>query len=187
MPHPSFRPSAPGSTDPAAAPRVALEPIARERALVLANLFQLYAHDFAEYVPLELLQDGRFDVTLADVWWTRADHFPFFVRCEGKLCGFALARRGSRVTGEHDVMDVAEFFVVRGARRRGVGARAARALFEAFPGWWEIRVRRANGAAVQFWSTVAQELTGRPPVPASVSIDGVEWAVLRLESSPAPL
>jgi predicted acetyltransferase len=185
----------PGKTDGAAAevlalvaphvPSVVLEPVARERAPALRNLFELYAHDFSEVVPLDLGEDGRFDVALGDEWWTRDDCFPFFIRSDGKLAGFALARRGSRVapadadTGG-EVMDVAEFFVLRGARGRGVGAAAARALFAAFPGRWEIRIRRANAAALRFWSRVAEAWAGGPVARATFSAKGVEWDLLRV-------
>jgi hypothetical protein len=50
------------------------------------------------------------------------------------------------------VKDVAEFFVIRGARRRGVGSCAAESLWSAFPGRWEVRVRRANSGGLAFWS-----------------------------------
>src|SRR4051812_27814872 len=100
---------------------VLLEPIAKAQSEVLQNLFELYAHDFSEHVPLDLKPTGRFEIDVGDRWWTEG-HYPFFIRCDQQLCGFALVRRGSLVTGATDVMDVAEFFVVRGVRRRKVGA-----------------------------------------------------------------
>ena len=90
-------------------------------------------------MPLDLKYNGRFDVAIADEWWTSGAHFPFFIRYGDKLSGFALVRRGSRITGASDVMDIAEFFVVRGARGKRVGIQAAHALFETFLGRWEIR------------------------------------------------
>lgn len=155
-----------------------LEPIAKDQSSVLDNLVELYAHDFSEHVPLDLKPDGRFGVSLGDGWWTRDDHFPFFVRWDGKLSGFALVRRGSRITNAADVMDVAEFFVVRGARGRRVGTQAAHALFEAFPGQWEVRVRRTNGLALKFWSRAMQSWLAQPVTRAPFSSEGVEWDVL---------
>jgi predicted acetyltransferase len=164
---------------------VVLEPVARERAAALRNLFELYVHDFSELLPLDLGEDGRFDVAVGDEWWTRGDHFPFFIRCDGKLAGFALARRGSRVAPDDgDTMDVAEFFVVRGARGRGVGAAAARALFAAFPGRWEVRIRRANAAALRFWSRAAEAWAGAPVARGTFSAKGVEWDFLRVPAPP---
>jgi predicted acetyltransferase len=168
---------------------VALEPITRDQAPVLRNLFELYAYDFSEYVPIDLQPSGRFEVPVGDQWWAREDHFPFFIRADGKLGGFALARRGSRVNAATDVMDVAEFFVLRGARRHGVGSAAAIALFGMFPGAWEIRIRRANSAALTFWAKVAASWLGHPVAAQSLSIDDVDWDLLRVEPSvgqPAP-
>jgi predicted acetyltransferase len=163
---------------------VTLEPITRDQAPVLRNLFELYVHDFSEYVPIDLQPSGRFDVAPGEQWWAREDHFPFFIRAEGKLGGFALVRRGSRVSAASDVMDVAEFFVVRGARRHGVGSAAAVALFDMFPGAWEIRIRRANPAALKFWVRVAASWLGQPVAAQPVSIEGVDWDLLRVEPVP---
>ena len=147
---------------------------------MLGNLLELYAHDFSEYVPLALKPNGRFDIDLGDRWWTAEHHHPFFIRQGGTLCGFALVRRGSRLTAATDVMDVAEFFVVRGARRTGIGRTVAHALFGMFPGAWEIRVRPANVHALRFWSRAVETWLGRPVAIESVPRDGVEWNVLRV-------
>src|SRR5688572_3678409 len=131
---------------------VALEPVTLEGASTLCNLFELYAYDFSEHVPLRIKASGRFELALGAAWWTREDHFAYFIMLGADLAGFALLRRGSRVSHAPEVMDVAEFFVLRGARRRGVGSRAAHALFQTFRGAWEVRVRRTNVAALRFWS-----------------------------------
>ncbi len=164
---------------------VTVEPIPKDQASVLDNLVELYAHDFSEHVPLLLKPNGRFDVALADDWWTEG-RFPFFLRWRGRLAGFALVRRGSRVTGAADVMDVAEFFVARGFRKRKVGALAAHAIFEAFLGPWEIRVRQTNAAATIFWSHVAATWVGRAVPSVPFSKEGVEWHVFHLPAAASP-
>jgi predicted acetyltransferase len=168
----------------AAQPLVALELIAQRQVRVLENLFELYAYDLSDIVPLELHSNGRFDVGPGDIWWSTDDHFPFLVRCEGKLVGFALVRKGSRVTGDPRVMDVAEFFVVRGARRKKIGTSVAHALFRAFPGRWELRVRRANTSAMAFWSRASSEWLGSPVSSLPFSIDGIDWDVLQIGDFP---
>lgn len=162
-------------------PVVRLEPIARAEAPVLANLFELYVHDFSELVRVELKPHGRFDLPIDERWWSDPGHFPFFLRHGEELCGFVLARRGSRVSDDQTALDVAEFFVVRGARRQGVGRRAVHALLASLPGPWEIRVRRNNGAALAFWQ--------RALAPASVQVtsfeaSGASWHLLRVDTSP---
>lgn len=163
--------------------QVVLEPIVQEQAGVLQNMVELYAHDFSEHVPLDLKPDGRFHVSVGDRWWTTEGHHPFFIRCAEKLVGFVLVRKGSRITGADDVMDVAELFVVRGARKKKVGMQVAHALFEAFPSRWEMRVRRSNVAALRFWSRTAKAWSGTEPSSTPVLVDGVDWDVLRIDSS----
>lgn len=169
------------SRDPAES-EVSLEPIHRDRAPVLHNLFELYVHDFSGHVPLQIQSSGRFELSPGEVWWTRDDHFAYLIQRQGELAGFALVRRGSRVSHRSDVMDVAEFFVLRGARGQGVGTRAAHALFRTFPGAWEVRVRRTNPGALQFWARAAEGWTDQPLSPSPVAIEGVEWDVLRFDA-----
>jgi predicted acetyltransferase len=157
-----------------------LEPVTLEGASTLRNLFELYAYDFSEHVPLQIKSSGRFELTLGDVWWTRQDHFPYFIQHGGELVGFALLRGGSRLTNESEVMDVAEFFVLRGNRGKGIGRIAAHALFRLFPQVWEIRVRRTNAAAMQFWSRVVESYVGQPVSSSPFTIEGIDWDVLRL-------
>ncbi|HYP89639.1 MAG TPA: GNAT family N-acetyltransferase [Polyangiaceae bacterium] len=152
---------------------------------MLTNLLELYVHDFSEHVAVPLKPNGRFDVSLDERWWTADDHFPFLVLHRHELAGFALVRRGSRVTTDTELMDVAEFFVVRGARRRGVGLAAAHALFARFPGRWELRIRRSNAAAKSFWLRAAAALLGHDAELSSFSSQGVDWDVVRLDSSRA--
>ena len=159
--------------------RVILERITRESATIFDNLFELYAYEFSEQMPLQLKASGRFELTPGDAWWTREDHFGYLLKSGEELAGFALVRAGSRVTGTPDVMDVAEFFVVRGARRRGIGMSAAHALFSAFPRVWEVRVRRTNVAALEFWSRTAEAWVRQPVVSSPFRVEGVDWDVLR--------
>jgi predicted acetyltransferase len=156
-----------------------LQPITADQAPVLQQLFELYCYDFSELLRLPLRATGRFEIPVGD-WWTREGHFPFFIQRGDELVGFALVRRGSRITGADDVMDVAELFVVRSARRSGIGAEAARQLFERFPGPWEIRVRETNASALAFWSRVASVRHGARVLSEPFERDGVAWRLLRV-------
>ena len=167
-------------------PSVTLDPITRDQAPVLHNLYELYAHDFSEHVALELKETGRYDVSLSEDWFASGDHYPFFIRHAGKLAGFALARRGSRVTDAPDVMDVAEFFVVRGERGRGVGTTISHALFARFASPWEIRVRQANVPALEFWSRAIESWVGRAVPSETFTREGFEWEVLRVPARDRP-
>lgn len=122
---------------------------------VLANLVQLYIHDFSELFAgsprCDLEADGRYhpDIPLAD-WWGLPDHIPLLIRVHGKLAGFVLLNAATHSGAAAD-RNIAEFFVVRKYRRTGVGRAVAHAMFSRYPGRWEAAVMRANSSARAFW------------------------------------
>lgn len=120
-------------------------------------------------------QEGR----TIDVWgypylklyWSEPDRFPFTIRVDGEVAGFVLVRRISRE--DRESMEVAEFFVTERWRRRGVGTAAARALWDRFPGEWELQVLVRNEPAVAFWhDCIAEHATGVIDVHEFRAVDG---------------
>ena len=87
--------------------------------------------------------------------------WPFWLCVDDARAGFALLRRDAAG------MQMAEFFVTRSCRRRGIGVGAARRLIARFPGRWRITQREGNAAAIAFWHRVLdgfvayEELTTR--------------------------
>lgn len=146
-----------------------LVPAEPQHLVVLANLFQLYVHDFSEIVAIPVGDDGRFATPALEPYWQDQWRHPFLIRVEGQdgwedgwedgWAGFALAHQRSRLREDHQIWDVAEFFVMRGFRRVGVGAQAATQLFDRFAGQWEVRQRHANTAATAFWRKVITRYT----------------------------
>jgi len=139
---------------------ISLDPAAPEESATLGNLMQLYVYDWSELGGLDVGADGRFADTPLDAWWSEDWRHPFLLRVDGKLAGFALVAARSCLSGAAGVHDMAEFFVMRGYRRRGAGLAAACAAFDRFPGRWEIRQREVNVAATAFWRRVVARYTG---------------------------
>jgi predicted acetyltransferase len=77
---------------------------------------------------------------------------------------------------------MAEFFVVRGCRRRGVGTEIARRVWNQFPGKWEVRVMEANRAAHRFWERAIAHYVGGEIAPVALQKDGEMWQVYSFES-----
>src|SRR5690606_11754215 len=108
---------------------------------------------------------GRYGYGYLDRYWTEPGRYPFLIRVDRKLAGFVLVRRGTyfpelqAASAELPYM-VAEFFILRKYRRRGVGAYAAREVFDRFPGRWEVAEMPENTAAQAFWRRVIGEYTG---------------------------
>lgn len=152
---------------------VEVVPAAREQEPVLANLLELYAHDFSEFVDIKIGPDGRFHYPRLPLYWLERTRFPFLVRVGGHLAGLVLVSRGSLVTGDPEIWDMAEFFIMRGYRRRGIGAAVVQEVWRHFPGKWEVRVREGNTAALAFWDAAIMAFTGSSAVPVSVEMGGV--------------
>lgn len=134
--------------------------VGRGQRAVVDNLFQLYIYDLSEMVPVDVDdRDGRFDAPQLDTMWSDSSH-PFLLWVDQKVAGFAQVCRGSRLSGDDSIWDMAQFFVLRRYRRGGVGSEMARRLFAMHPGAWEVRQVAANLPATAFWRAAIAELTG---------------------------
>lgn len=162
---------------------VALDVATRADSSVLSNLLELYIHDLSEVFPVELGADGRFGYPRLELYWSEPQRrFPFLVRCDGRVGGFVLVTRGSPVTDNPNVLDVAEFFVLRRYRRSGVGRRAAMLLWQRHPGAWIVRVSEGNRPAVPFWTRVIAEFSGGAAAEFSREGQPHAWRVFAFES-----
>lgn len=140
------------------ADRVSLERGEPSQRETLANLVQLYIHDFSEFLSaqrkLAVEEDGGVaDLLKLDDYWREADRSVWFIRAGGQLAGFALLNKHSHCNRPVD-FNMGEFFVMRTLRRGGIGARAATDLIQMHPGQWEIAVSARNPPALAFWPRV---------------------------------
>ncbi|MGD0298277.1 MAG: GNAT family N-acetyltransferase [Bryobacteraceae bacterium] len=151
-------------------------PATADQMPIVANLLQLYAHDFSEFHDVELGPDGRFDYALLPLYWSDPNRYPFLVRLDGQLAGFVLVKQ------ESSVWDMVEFFVLRRYRRRGIGSAIAHEIWRKFPGPWKVRVMQSNHAALPFWERAISEFTGAPVRPVPIEKDGNSWHVFSFDS-----
>jgi predicted acetyltransferase len=163
---------------------VVLEVATPDKTEVLRNLLGLYMHDLSDSFPIKVGADGRFIYGNLSLYWSDPEtRFPFLIHSGAELAGFALATRGSPATDDPEHLDVAEFFVLRGYRRKGVGRQAAFLLWNRLPGQWVVRVSVANRAGLPFWSAAVEEYTRGEftEIRRSGSLDG--WRVFTFASA----
>jgi predicted acetyltransferase len=165
--------------------RIELDPAMREHAPILANLLELYAHDFSEFHSSDIGADGRFGYKSLPLYWSEPNRHPFLIRVDGKLAGLALVKKGSEISGNQTAWDMAEFFVLRGCRRRGIGTAAAQEVWRHFPGPWEVRVMQSNLSANSFWERAISHFTREAIRPVRVEKDGQIWQLFSFESKRA--
>jgi len=161
---------------------VEIIPALPEHEPILANLLELYAHDFSEFIDLKLGADGRFGYEHLPLYWKESSRYPFLIKVNGHLAGFVFVRKGSQISGDEDIWDVTEFFIVRGYRRVGVGMKVAHEVWKKFPGKWEVRVIDRNQKAKEFWERAIGGFLSKTIDSTPFKKNGEGWHVFSFES-----
>jgi predicted acetyltransferase len=144
---------------------------------MLEQLWQLYWHDLSEFRGSMPGPDGRFNADkMLPYLGDDPDRAAFVLLLDGSPAGFALILG----LGSETRM-IGEFFVVRAARRQGVGYAAALELLRTHPGRWQLAFQEENPRAARLWRRVAQAAAGdawyeeRRPVPNKPHIPPDVW------------
>jgi predicted acetyltransferase len=130
--------------------------------MAFRNLFQFYLYEFSRFTHWRVTYTGQFFTIDLDGCWTTDTRLPYFIRADNELAGLAIVDQNekSELSGDANVSELAEFFVMAAYRRQGVGRRAALLLFDQFPGKWEVRQMAANEVAPLFWRNVIGAYSG---------------------------
>ena len=152
------------------------------------RLWLMFRHDMSEFAtggqPQLPNPDGTFRSERVDAaFGGGGDWAPYlFWSGEGPV-GFAFVRG---ITAPTRVLN--SFFVVRGARRAGMGLQAVRDVVARHPGHWEIAFQDANPGAVAFWRRVGEDLSPgewteeRRPVPGRADLPPDAWISFTYET-----
>jgi predicted acetyltransferase len=125
-----------------------------EEKSILRNLMELCRHDYSEFNGEDVDEHGLFGYKHLDHYWTESGRYPFIVRVSGRLAGFILVRAIDEAT-----YSIAEFFIMRKYRRRGIGQTVAHRIFDMFPGQWRVAQEEGNLPAQAFWRKVISRYT----------------------------
>jgi predicted acetyltransferase len=162
---------------------VGLERVGREHEPLLSVLLDLYIHDLSEVFAVKRGPDGRFGYEKLPLYWSEPEtHYAFLIKAGDDVAGFALVTRGSPATTDPNDFDVAEFFVLRGYRRLGVGQRGASALWDNLPGNWVVRVSEANHGGLAFWNQVIRTYADGSATELTQPGSPHPWRVFRFAS-----
>jgi predicted acetyltransferase len=137
-----------------------IEPATPRDAELLGNLLQLYLYEITEFEHRDIGPDGLFEHRRLDDYGCEDGPCALLARAAGRPLGFSLVHEGSILdAAATNVRTIAEFFVLRAHRRRGLGRLLARETFRRFRGRWEVRVGEANLPAQAFWRNVIADYT----------------------------
>ena len=152
---------------------------------LLGNLLELYSHELSDVFPSVVLgADGRFGYPQLPLYWSEPSRrFAFLIRVDGQVAGFVLATRESSSVADPQVLDVAEFFVLRRYRRQGFGQLAAELLWCRLPGCWTVRIAEANRIALEFWAIVVAAVIPGKVTESTRLIGSMSWRVYAFDTS----
>ena len=133
--------------------KITLDPVSVDEKEILRNLMEKYDYEFSQYDNRDVNPLGLYGYDWLDCYWTEEGRYPFFIRVDGKLAGFAMIGNFMEVFQDAQYC-MSEFFVMYKYRRRGVGSTAAKAVFDRLPGVWELKRHPENRGSVHFWDKV---------------------------------
>ena len=127
----------------------------------IQNMGRFYVYDMSEYLGKqegwEIPQDGLYECIDFKKYWEDENTFPFLVRYQNELAGFVIVdKKGSN---SEINFNMAQFFILRKFKNKGIGKYVAQECFKKFPGIWEVMVIPDNEGAYRFWRSTIKNYT----------------------------
>jgi predicted acetyltransferase len=116
--------------------KIEVSPASIDDKPLIQRMMQFYLYDFSEFGKSDLDSHACFGYSYLDHYWEEKGRHPFIVRVDGKLAGFVLVNKHTYLPGNE--WSIAEFFIMRKYRQKGVGKAVAFYIFEQFRGKWEV-------------------------------------------------
>jgi len=111
--------------------------------IVIKNLMQFYIYDFSEFISCDVEEDGLFEAyPYLEEYWNDENHrFPYLIKIDQIYAGFVLVRF---IESEaRNYFSIAEFFIMKKYRRKGIGKAVAERVFNLHRGRWEVYQKKA--------------------------------------------
>lgn len=135
-----------------------LEEAKIEQKHIIENLLELYNYDFTEFVPDDVDENGRYGYDPLKYYWNESGRHVFIVKVDLHIAGFVMIR-----SIEDDsctpIFSIAEFFIMKKYRKKGIGTQVAIRIFSMFQGEWEVAELEENVPAQNFWRRVIKVFT----------------------------
>ncbi len=128
---------------------------------IIQNMGRFYVYDMSQYMGGEegwaIPENGLYECIDFKKYWEDDNTFPFLVHVDGELAGFVIVdKKGSNSKID---FNIAQFFILRKFKNRGIGRQVAKMCFDKFQGNWEVMVMPKNIGAYKFWKRVIEGYT----------------------------
>ena len=113
---------------------------------IVSNLIQLYLYDMTEYYQFPIGKNGKYEYEMLTAFWQH----PYLFYVDGELAGFALIIEKCPITNIKPCWFMAEFFILKSYRGKGVGKTCFQTLIKQHSGLWHVGVIKKNIDAIGF-------------------------------------
>jgi [ribosomal protein S5]-alanine N-acetyltransferase len=129
---------------------------------IIQNMGRFYVYDMSEYMGSEpgweIPEDGLYECIDFKKYWETKDTYPFLICYANELAGFVIVdKKGSEAQID---FNMAQFFILRKFKGKGVGRYVAHQCFDRFRGLWEVMVMPGNEGAYRFWRSTIKHYCG---------------------------
>ena len=126
-----------------------------KKKIIIERLMQLYLHNISLYFPMDIDQEtGLYIYDDLDSYLNGAkDKSAYIIKNDNCIAGFILAD----FTEEKNI--VQEMFILNNFKRKGIGYKAIKELFDGHRGNWEIKSLPLSEQAELFWINIVKEYT----------------------------
>ena len=132
---------------------IRLQRVTPDQRQLLFNLNQKYLYEMTNYYDDPLDERGNLHYGHFDEYFTDPARTALLIYDGDALAGFAMLNPCSYFGGTVDHV-MAEFTIFPMYRRRHLATGAAEAIFERWPGRWEVKFNEKNVAARSLWTGV---------------------------------
>lgn len=138
------------------------------------HFFLAFFYDLSRYDPAMVIVESGLphyaasgnpeprtvDEFIASNFWVRGECGQYIIRVDGHPAGYAIVCSGcAHIPPEID-FELLDFYIAPPYRGQGIGRQAARLVFDAHRGAWQVFELAANQPAKAFWLRVIGEYTG---------------------------
>lgn len=139
---------------------IELKKIRPDQKELLFNLNQKYLYEMTNYYDSDFDESGNIHYGYFDAYFTDPKRKAFLIYVDQKLAGFAMIHPYSNISEQPDHV-MAEFTVFPQFRKNHIAVQAIEAIFERYPGNWEIKYNEKNTAARALWTKVTKAYSPR--------------------------
>lgn len=126
-----------------------------KKNLIIGRLMQLYLHNISLYFPMDMNQEtGLYIYDDLDSYLNDTEYkSAYIIKSDNSIAGFILVD----FTEEKNIIQ--EMFILNNFKRKGIGSKAVKELFDGHRGNWEIKSLPLSEQAELFWINIVKEYT----------------------------